>query len=108
MAKTGTGDQALNVFAAGVASDRVAQGQQYRDVRLRDGRSLLRHADRLRARAYAARMISQALTVQMMKSLAPALKSLLATVTTTLASAAERSDDRVSNIRSAFAMPTGH
>jgi len=48
---TGTGDQRFNVPARGGASDRIAQGQPNRDVRVRDRRPLLRHAYRQRARA---------------------------------------------------------
>ena len=47
--KTGTGDQRFNVFAKGGAPDRVAQGESQRDLCIRDGRSFLRHVDRLGA-----------------------------------------------------------
>ena len=47
--KTGTGDQRFNVFAKGGAADRIAQGEPQRYLRVRDGRPLLRHVDRVGA-----------------------------------------------------------
>jgi membrane peptidoglycan carboxypeptidase len=99
--KTGTGDQRLNVFARGARLIESRKVNRTATFVFAIGDRFFGTLTAYVHEPYAARYdFTSALSVQLLKSLTPALQSLLGDGdSATLASPAERSDDRVSDIR---------